>query len=160
MRLFFICAHAVAVYADWYTHIHMKPHRRIRIVYADMQISAYAEKPHTLIWKVNSSVPLNQINDFENVNCTNCGCSSVWSNDLIPHNQPHSECKPLSLSIPLIEFLETTTAHWFLSLDQRGKWLLPWMRLIMVYQIITSIRWKLTICTINVLKKVKPTFPY
>ena len=27
---------------------------------------------------------------FENVICTNCGCSSIWSNNLIDHNQPHS----------------------------------------------------------------------
>ena len=115
----------------WYAHIRMKLHRKICIVYAYIRIcrkTEYmrrncicAEKLHMLIWKVNSSVPPDQINDFENVNCTNCGCSSIWSNDLIPHNQPHSECKPLSLSIPLIEFLETTKAHWFLSLDQRGK---------------------------------------
>ena len=31
--------YAVAVYADWYAHIRMKPHRKIRIVYADMQIA-------------------------------------------------------------------------------------------------------------------------
>ena len=35
MRLFFICAYAVAVYADWYAQNRMKPHRKIRIVYAD-----------------------------------------------------------------------------------------------------------------------------
>ena len=46
MRLFFICAYAVALYADLYAHIRMKPHRKIRIVYADMRISAYAEKLH------------------------------------------------------------------------------------------------------------------
>ena len=37
----------------------------------------YAEKPHMLIWKVNSSVPPDRINDFENVNCTNCECSET-----------------------------------------------------------------------------------
>ena len=37
--------------------------------------------------KVNSSVPPDQTNDFENVNCTNCECSFMSSNDLIPHNQ-------------------------------------------------------------------------
>ena len=58
-------------------------------------------------------------NDFENVNCTNRECSSIWSDDLIDHNQPHSGYKPLSLSIPLREFHETTTAYWFLSLDQK-----------------------------------------
>ena len=41
MRLFFICAYAVAVYANWYAHIRMKPHRKIRIVYADMQIRKF-----------------------------------------------------------------------------------------------------------------------
>ena len=39
MRLFFICAYAVAVYAYLYAHIRMKPQRKI--VYADMRISAY-----------------------------------------------------------------------------------------------------------------------
>ena len=41
MRLFFICAHVVAVYADLYAHIRMKPHRKIHIVYADMRIYGY-----------------------------------------------------------------------------------------------------------------------
>ena len=27
---------------------------------------------------------------FENVICTNCECSSIWSDNLIDHNQPHS----------------------------------------------------------------------
>ena len=31
MRLFFICAYAVAVYADLYAHIRMKPNRKMRI---------------------------------------------------------------------------------------------------------------------------------
>ena len=48
MRLFFICASAVAVYADLYAHIRMKPHKKIRKVYADIRIYAenriYAEK--------------------------------------------------------------------------------------------------------------------
>ena len=43
MRLFFICAYAVAVYADWYAHIRMKPHRKIRIVHADIRICGYAD---------------------------------------------------------------------------------------------------------------------
>ena len=82
MRLFFIYAYVVAVYADWYAHIHMKPHRQIRIVYANMRISAYAEKTHIcrkttnmLIWQVNSSVPPDWINDFENIHRTICKCS-------------------------------------------------------------------------------------
>ena len=85
MRLFFICAYAVAVYADLYAHIRKKPNRKICIVYVDIRI--YADKLHMLIWKVNSSVPPDQINDFENVNCTNCECSFMLSDDLIPHNQ-------------------------------------------------------------------------
>ena len=59
-----------------------------------MRISAYAdktyiyvEKTHMFISKVNSSVPSDQINDFENVNCTNCECSFMLSDDLIPQNQ-------------------------------------------------------------------------
>ena len=43
----------------------------------------YAEKPHMLIC---SNVPPDRINDFENVNCTNCECSFMLSDDLIPHN--------------------------------------------------------------------------
>ena len=78
MRLFLICAYAVAVYADLYAHIRMKPHRKIHIVYADMWISAHAEKlhicgkPRMLICKVNSKVPPDQIDDLENANFTNC----------------------------------------------------------------------------------------
>ena len=83
MRLFFICAYAVAVFADQYVHNHMKPHRKIRIVYADMRISAYAEKTHT--YAHMKSVPSDRISDFENVHCTNC--SFMLSDDLIPHNQ-------------------------------------------------------------------------
>ena len=45
----------------------------------------YAE--NMLIRKVNSSVPSDRINDFENVNCTNRECSFMLSDDLIPHNQ-------------------------------------------------------------------------
>ena len=37
----------------------------------------YAEKLHVFIWKVNSSVPPDRINDFENVNCTNCEFSET-----------------------------------------------------------------------------------
>ena len=33
--------------------------------------------------EVNSSVPPDWINDFENVNCTNCECSFMLSDDLI-----------------------------------------------------------------------------
>ena len=84
-------------------------------------ICIYADKPHMFIWIVTSSLPPDQIKDIENVDCTNHECSSIWSDDLIHHNQPHSRCEPLSLSFPLKEFLETTTAHWFLSLDQQGK---------------------------------------
>ena len=51
MWLFFICAYAVAVYADWYAHICMKPHRKICLYWKYMRtcgkpqlhISAY---PH------------------------------------------------------------------------------------------------------------------
>ena len=46
--------------------------------------------------------------------------------------------------------------HWI----KKGKWLLPRMRLIMVYEIITSNRWTLAVCTNTVFKKVKPTFPF
>ena len=50
MRLLFICAYAVAVYANLYAHIHMKPHRKIRLVYADMRKNhIYAEKTHMFI---------------------------------------------------------------------------------------------------------------
>ena len=35
--------YAVAFYVDWYAHISMKPHRKIRIVYADRLICGY---PH------------------------------------------------------------------------------------------------------------------
>ena len=38
MRLFFICAYAVAVFADLYAHIRMKPHRKICIVYVDIRM--------------------------------------------------------------------------------------------------------------------------
>ena len=47
MRFFFISANAVAVYADLYAHICMKPHRKICIVYVDICI--YADKLHMLI---------------------------------------------------------------------------------------------------------------
>ena len=46
MRLFFIYAYAVAVYADLYDeHIRMKPHRKCG--HADIRI--YADKPHMFI---------------------------------------------------------------------------------------------------------------
>ena len=80
----------------WCAHIRMKLHRKICIVYAYIHIcrkTEYmrrncicAEKLHMLIWKVNSSVPPDRINDFEKVNCTNCECSFMLSDDLIPHN--------------------------------------------------------------------------
>ena len=41
MRLFFICASAVAVYADLYAHICMKPHKKSAKC---MRISAYMRK--------------------------------------------------------------------------------------------------------------------
>ena len=71
MRLFFISAYAVAAYANSYAHIRMKPHRKIRTVYADMWISAYAHMKSQLKCATRSE------NDFENVNCTNCECSSI-----------------------------------------------------------------------------------
>ena len=46
----------------------------------------------------------------------------------------------------------------FYQWDRKGKWLLPWTRLIVACQIITSNRYTHTICTINVFKKVKNTF--
>ena len=56
MRLFFICAKAVAVNADWYAHFCMKPPGKIRIVYADMRIFAYAEKTHICSYEKSTQV--------------------------------------------------------------------------------------------------------
>ena len=42
--VFHMRIYAVAAYANLYAHIRMKPHRKIRTVYAEMRISAYAEK--------------------------------------------------------------------------------------------------------------------
>ena len=78
MRLFFICAYAVAAYANLYVHIRMTPHRKIRTVYADMWIRICAECGYTAYAHMKSQLKCatRSENDFENVNCTNCELSS------------------------------------------------------------------------------------
>ena len=57
-----------------------------------MRISAYAKKPHicgkTAYAHMKSQLKCatRSINDFENIHCTNCECSFMLSDDLIPHN--------------------------------------------------------------------------
>ena len=79
-------------------------------------------------------------------------------------DRPHSASFRVKTTFP---FYSTERISWnhhspLISITElkRESGFLSRMRLIMVYQIITSNRWTLTVCTNTVLKKVKPTFPF
>ena len=84
MQLIFICAYAVAVYADIYAHIRMKPHRKIRIVYADMRISA------------NMRI-----------------IAYMWINSICSYEKSTQVCYPIRLTIMKTSILQILSVHLF-----------------------------------------------